>query len=390
MSDPPPPPPAPAPVTTRQPRRWRPALLFALGLVAVVIVSVFVLSLDKGLTRRTNPVTDNAYAGGDTTQVSARVPGYLTKLPIADNQLVRAGDVIAQIEDDDYRADRDRAQAALLGARARLAAIDAQQAELVAQIGQTRSSEVGSIAATGRTAPELARQRILVHTDAGVGRALDVAVAEQKRIVASVAAAHAQLQVRQLQVATLDAQRQGAAAAVVARQADLDLAELNLGWTRIVAPISGTLSARRVRVGDLLAAGTIVVSLTPLDTVWVDANFTERQIAGIRVGQPAKLRFDTFPGAVLAGRVTGMSPVTGGALGAIPPDNTTGNFTKVPARVPVRITIVWEQSGNAARLRGLIRPGMSAVATVLTRASPEATHERTAQDASGDAPGDAQ
>ena len=350
-------------------------MLFALGLGVVVAASVFALSLDKGLTRRANPETDNAYAGGDTTEVSARVPGYLTRLPIADNQLVRAGDVIAQIEDDDYRADRDRAQAALLGARAQLAAIDAQQAELVAQIGQTRSSEVGSIAATGRTAPELARQRILVHTDAGVGRALDVAVADQKRIEASVAAAHAQLQVKELEVATLDAQRRAAAASVAARQAELDLARLNLGWTRIVAPISGTLGARRVRVGDYLAAGTIVVSVTPLNTVWVDANFTERQVAGIRVGQPAKLRFDAFPGAVLDGRVTGMSPVTGGALGAIPPDNTTGNFTKVPARVPVRITINWAESGDAARLRGLIRPGMSAVAKVLTRASPEGTRK---------------
>jgi membrane fusion protein (multidrug efflux system) len=342
-------------------------LVFFAAVGVIIAAAVFVLSLDKGFTYRENPQTDNAYVGGDVTHVAARVTGYLTSLPIADNQPVHAGDLIATIEDDDYRAERDQAQAALLAARARLDAIDAQQAVLLAQIAQTRSSEEGSIAAISSTQPELARQQVLIHTDAGVRRALDTAIADQKRDLAGVQAAHAQRLVRERQAATLDAQRRGAQAAVVARQADLDLAQLNLGWTRIVSPVDGTLGARRVRVGDLLAAGTRVVGVTPLDTVWVDANFTERQIPNIRIGQPARLRLDTFPGDVLAGRVIGMSPVTGGRLSAIVPDNTTGNFTKVPARVTVRIAILWNDSGNAGRLRGLVRPGMSAVATVLTR-----------------------
>jgi membrane fusion protein (multidrug efflux system) len=345
---------------------WHLALLFAACACILIALAVSVLSLDKGYTHRVNPQTDNAYVGGDVTQVSARVPGYLTKLPIEDNQRVHAGDLIAEIEDDDYRAERDQARAGLQAARARLAAIDAQQGELLAQIAQTRSTEEGSIAATGSTQPELARQQILVHTDAGVRRALDEAVADQKRNLAAVAAAHAQRVVRERQAVTLDAQRRAAVAGVAASQAELDLAELNLGWTRIAAPVDGTLGARQVRVGDLLAAGTRVVGVTPLDTVWVDANFAERQIAFIRVGQPARLRLDSFPGQILAGRVTGLSPVTGGRLSAVPPDNTTGNFTKVPARVPVRIAILWDASGSAARLRGLVRPGMSAVVTVLT------------------------
>ena len=206
----------------------------------------------------------------------------------------------------------------------------------------------------------------MIHTDAGVQRALDEAVANQKRTQASVAAAQAQRLVRERQIATLEAQRQDASAAVAARQADLRLAELNLGWTRITAPVTGTLGKRLVRVGDLLAAGTRVVTDTPLDGVWVDANFNERQIPHIRVGQRARLRLDSFPGAVLAGQVAGLSPITGGRLSALPPDNTTGNFTKVPARLPVRIAILWDRSGSAARLRGLVRPGMSAVVTVLT------------------------
>jgi len=356
---------ASTPVQARA-RRWHPALVFTVCVLALLAGAVFVLSLDKGFTYRRNPETDNAYVGGDVTQISARVPGYLTSLPIADNQPVHAGDLIATIEDDDYRAKRDQARAALLAARARLDGIDAEQAVLLAQIEQTRSLVRGSIAATTGTRPELARQEILIHTDVGVRRALDVAIADQKRDVAAVAASDAQLLVRQRQVATLDAQRRAAEAAVAAREADLALAELNLGWTRIVAPVDGTLGARRVRIGDLLAPGTHVVSLTPLDTVWVDANFTERQMPNIRIGQPARLRLDTFPHQILAGRVIGISPLTGGRLSAVVPDNTTGNFTKVPARVPVRIAILWDESGRAARLRGLVRPGMSAVATVLT------------------------
>jgi membrane fusion protein, multidrug efflux system len=343
-------------------RRWLPAVVFTACAVTLVAAAIFVLSLDWPLARRANPQTENAYVGGDVTRLSARVPGYLRELPITDNQPVHAGDLIAVIEDDDYRADRDQAQANLQAAQAQLVAIEAQQRELVAQTEQTHSGEVGAAAATERTAPELARQEILIHTDAGVRRALDQAVANQKRMLASVAAAHAQSEVRNRQAATLDAQRREAVATIAARQSDLALAQLNLDWTRIVAPMDGTLSRRLVRVGDLLNAGTAVVSLTPLDTVWVDANFAERQTTRIQVGQRAKLRLDTFPDQVLDGRVDGLSPVTGGRLSDITPDNATGNFTKVPARVPVRIAILW----GTSPLRGLVRPGMSAVATVLT------------------------
>ena len=361
---PPPQPPAPATPSAPPPslHRFVPALLFAACAIVLVAAAVFVLSLDGPVTRRHDPRTKNAYVGGDVTAISARVTGYLTLLPIRDNQVVHAGDLIGVIDDADYRAQRDQAQAGLQAAQARLAAITAQKQELQAEIGQSQSAEAASEAAIVRTGPELARQRILVHTDVGERRALDQAVADQQRMVAGVAVAQARLRARQMQVAILEAQRRAAEAAVAARRADLALAQLNLGWTRIVAPIDGTLSARAVRVGDLLTPGAVLVSETPLDTVWVDADFIERQLPNIRVGQRAVLRIDAYPGERLDARVVGMSPVSGGALGAVPPDNTTGNFTKVAARVPVRIGIVW---GNS-RLRGLLRPGMSAVATILT------------------------
>ncbi len=357
------------PPTHAQPahaRHARPAAVFATCVAVIIGITVFVLSLDAADTRRENPRTENAYVGGDVTRIAARVPGYLTSLPIADNQPVHAGDLLATIEDNDYRAERDRALAALQAARAHLDAIDAQQTELLARIAQTHTAEQGSIAATVSTQPELIRQEILIHTDAGIRRALDAAIADQKRDMAAIEAAHAERRVRELQAATLEAQRKQAAAEIAARQADLDLATLNLGWTHVTAPVDGTLGARRVRVGDLMAAGTPLITLTPLNTVWVDANFTERQISNIRVGQPARLVLDAFPREVLAGRVTGLAPVTGGRLSAVVPDNTTGNYTKVPARVPVRIAIIWSESGQGAQLRGLVRPGMSVVATVMT------------------------
>ena len=296
--------------------------------------------------------------------IAARVQGYLVALPIADNQMARSGDALAQIETDDYRASLHQAEAALLAARAQVDTLTAQQAQLAAQIGQAQTQETSQRATTVRTAPELIRQERLLGTDVGLRRNVEQAEAEQKRTEAGVEAAHASLVVRQRQLDTLAAQRDQAVAALAAREADVALARINLGWTRIPAPAAGTLAARLVRIGDLLQPGGMVTSLTPLDTVWVDANFTERQIPGIRVGQRAQLRLDAFPGQVLNGHVAGLAPLTGSQLSAVPPDNTTGNFTKVVQRVVVRIAIDW----NGSVLRGRVRPGMSVVATVLTEA----------------------
>lgn len=342
--------------------RWLPAALLA-GCVAVLIgVAVFALARDAPLEGRTNPQTQNAYVGGDVTRVSARVQGYVRALPVDDNRVVHQGDLVAVLDDADYRAQRDQARANLEAAQAQLAAVGEQERQLLVQIEQVRTGETGSRADVGRTAPELARQQALIHTDLGESRLLQQAQADQRRMEAGVEAARAQVAVRERQAETLAAQRREAAAAIGARQADLDLAELNLGWTRVGAPIDGTLGARAVRVGDLVGPGTPIVSETPLEAVWVDANFTERQIPDVRVGQAARLRLDAFPDEPLEGRVAGLSPVTGSQLAALPADNTTGNFTKVVQRVTVRIAIEWRGS----RLRGLARPGMSVTATVVT------------------------
>jgi len=150
-----------------------------------------------------------------------------------------------------------------------------------------------------------------------------------------------------------------------ARQADARLAAITLGWTRIRAPVDGMLGARAVRVGTLVSPGTAVIALTPLDAVWVTANFTERQIAHLQPGVPARLRVDAFPDQLLQGHVAGLSPGTGAAFSGLPADNTTGNYTKVAQRVPVKIAIDW----GSSPLRGRVRPGMSVSALVATDAN---------------------
>ena len=346
----------------RPPGIRRRVILFLASLVLLAAVVVAVLSFDRPQVRRADPQTENAYVGGDATPLSARVTGYLTQLPITDNQSVRAGDLIAEVEDDDYRAQVAQAQAQVASAQASLAALDAQIRQIGEQIAQTRTTENAARADTVRTSPELVRQQRLQGTDLGVRRALEQAQANQLRDQANVEQARALVVVRQRQAEALLAQRQRQAATLRVQQANLRLAQINLGWTRLFAPVDGVLGPRLVRVGALLNTGSQVVTLTPLDTVWVDANFTERQITNIRIGQTARLVLDAFPRQPIDGHVSGLSPTTGGLLSAVPPDNTTGNFTKVVQRVPVRIAIDW----HGSRLRGLVRPGMSVTATVFT------------------------
>ncbi|WP_428374691.1 HlyD family secretion protein [Lichenicoccus sp.] len=343
--------------------RWTRPVGLGVALCLLVAIAILVLSFDNPQTGARDPQTANAYVGGDTTPLSARVTGYLREFPVADNQVVQAGQLVAGIEDDDYRAQAAGAAAALDAAEARLTALDAQLRQLAEQTAEARTGEVAASADAGRAAPELRRQVRLLHTDLGQQRNLDQAQADQRRYEAGIAQARALTGVAQRQTDELAAQRDEQAATVLGRRADLRLARITLGWTRLSAPVAGTLGPRLVRQGDLLAPGTRLVVLTPLDSVWVDANFTERQIPDIRIGQRARLVLDAFPRQPLEGRVTGLSPTTGSALSAIPADNTTGNFTKVAQRVPVRIAILW----NGSPLRGLVRPGMSVTATVFTR-----------------------
>ncbi len=340
-------------------------LLFAAGVALVAAAGVALLTWDSPLARERNPQTQDAYVDGGTTPLSARVQGYIRRLPVADNQPVHAGDLIAQLDDDDYRAQFEQAQAQAGVAAAMLQSLDGREVALHLQVDQAVASLDAARAGLLSTGPEAARQRTLAPTDAGLGRNVDAANAEAQVTGAAVDRAAAQLEAMRRQLDVLAAQRRQAQATLAARQADARLAAITLDWTRITAPVDGTLGARAVRVGALVSPGTAVIALTPLDAVWVTANFTERQIAYLQPGVPARLRVDAFPDQVLDGHVAGLSPGTGATFSGLPADNTTGNYTKVVQRVPVKIAIDW----GSSPLRGRVRPGMSVSALIATDAN---------------------
>ncbi len=344
------------------PRHW---LLFAAGVALVAVAGVALLIWDAPLARKRNPQTEDAYVDGDTTPLSARVQGYIRRLPVTDNQAVHAGDLIAQLDDDDYRAQYEQAQAQTGVAAAMLQSLDEREVALRLQVDQAVASLDAARAGLVSTGPEAVRQRVLAPTAAGLGRNVDAADAEAQVTGAGVDRARAQLDSMRRQLDVLAAQRRQAQATLAARQADARLAAITLDWTHIRAPVDGTLGARAVRVGTLVAPGTPVISITPLDSIWVTANFTERQIGDLQPGLRARLRVDAFPGQVLDGHVAGLSPGTGATFSGLPADNTTGNYTKVVQRVPVKIAIDW----NGSPLRGLVRPGMSVSALVATDAT---------------------
>ena len=349
-----------APVGT--PHAGRALLLFLCGAALVVLAGLALLLWDAPLVGNHNPRTQNAYIDGDLTSIAAHVQGYVRRLPIADNQTVRAGDLVAEIDAADYRAQLAQARAQAGVAEASLRALGAKEADIRLQIAQSAAALEAARAGLFDTGPDAERQRVLAPTDAGLRRSVDMARAAAGVSRAGVARARAQLDSTSSQLDILGAQRRQAEAMLAARRADVALAAISLGWTRVVAPIAGTLGVRAVRAGSLVSPGTQIVQVTPLADVWVTANFTERQITGILPGRPARLRIDAYPDEVLDGHVVGLSPGTGATFSGAATDNTTGNYTKVVQRVPVKIAIDWHASG----LRGLLRPGMSLTATVLT------------------------
>ncbi|MDO9710561.1 HlyD family secretion protein [Paracraurococcus lichenis] len=343
-------------------------LLFLLGVTAVVGAAMLVLGTRSALNRRDDPVTVDAYVDGDRTPLASHLPAYVRRVPVADNQPVRRGDLIVELVDDDYVAARDQARANLVAADAAIRSLQEQQGVVEQVIEQARAAVLAIEAGMPAIANELQRQRTLLPTLAGTRRSFEAAEADQMRSLATHAQAQAQLALRERQRAVLAAQLDQARARQAAAAAELRLAELNLGWTRITAPIDGRLGARQVREGSLVAPGTVVGTVTPLEGVWVSANFTERQITDIRPGARAEVRVDSFGRTAIPARVAGIAPATGAQFSLVPADNSTGNFTKVVQRVPVKLALDLAGTG----LTGRVAPGMSARAQVFTRAAAEA------------------
>ena len=306
--------------------------------------------------------TDDAYAEGDLRVLGAKVPGYVTKLLVSDYQDVAAGQPLLQLEDDDYRAKVALADGVV---RARQAALDSisaltrQQQNVIANA----AAQVDATEANVELAKiQFGRASSLLGTPAGLQQTVDQATANYKTFIATVRANRASLAQAQGQLEVLAAQRQQAEADLVQARASLQLAQIDLKHTVILAPVAGTLGKRTVFEGQYLAAGAGVTTLTPLESVWVAANFRETQLTHMRPGQAVALTVDTYPGLTVRGHVAALSPASGSATALLPPDNATGNFTKIVQRIPIRVTI-----DPGQQLEGRIRPGMSSIVTVDTR-----------------------
>jgi len=286
-------------------------------------------------------------------------------VPVQDFQRVHGGDVLVEIVEDDYRAQLDQAQANVGAARAAIENIEQQKRLQETLIKQAEAEVASSEADVTRYHLETVRQQDLLTKNYGTPQLVEQAVDNEKRAVSALALNHAKLDQQRQQLNVLESQKAQAVAALDGQKAARDLASINLGYTRIVAPVDGMVSQRLVRAGQYLSVGTQVISLVPLPNVWIIANYKETQMTNIRIGQKVSVTVDAFPGKVLQGHVDSWSPASGAEFSLLPPDNATGNFTKVVQRVPVKILLDSDPAVDE-----LLRPGMSVIATIDTKSKP--------------------
>jgi len=308
--------------------------------------------------------TDDAYIGGDITVIAPKVSGFIARVAVADNQTVHAGDVLVKLDDRDYVAARARAIAAVAAQQAALANLTATRHLQEAIIAQAQAVISSADAEIERTREDQVRYRHLQQLSAVSLQESQKADADYKDAIASGVKARAALAASQRQLDVIDSQTQQAQAALAQANADRDVAELNLSYTELRAPMDGTVGNRSARPGSYATIGAQLMSLVPARGLWVDANFKESQLARMQAGQPVFVEADVLPGQVFHGRVASLAPATGAVFSVLPAENATGNFTKIVQRVPVRILL----DGDASAL-GRLRPGLSVVAKVDMRAS---------------------
>ena len=307
--------------------------------------------------------TDDAYVKADYTTVAPKVAGYIRQVLVNDNDAVKAGQVLARIDDRDFQAALSQAKADVKAAEAAITNIDAQIALQQSVIGQAKATIDASQASLDFAVSDAARSARLISNGAGTQSraeqtqsARDQAAAAVERDRAALVAAQNKVPVLQTEREQTVAQRDRAAAA--AHQA-----ELNLSYTDIVAAVDGTIGARSIRVGQYVTSGTQLMAVVPLHAVYVVANFKETQLTYVRPGQNVEIKVDSFPDVSIKGHVDSVSPASGLEFSLLPPDNATGNFTKIVQRIPVKIVIDDEV------LRGLLRSGMSVEPEIDTKAA---------------------
>jgi membrane fusion protein (multidrug efflux system) len=337
--------------------------LFA-ALAAFGFIALATLRWDEWVGSATIQTTNDAYIRAELTRLSSRVAGEVLTVAVKDFQRVKAGDLLVQIDPADYQAQVAQAEAAVAGAQAAFDNL-ANQVELqYATIAQGEAQQVSAQAQEVETRQEQERQQSLTQTEAGTRQRLEQATAGYARAQADVRASRALIAAERHQLEVLSGTKKQRAADIEAAKATLAAARLRLGYTRISAPFDGVVGERQVQPGDYVNIGSNLINVVPLPDVYVIANYKETQLTRVRPGQPVEVTVDSFPRERLNGRVERIAPASGSQFALLPPDNATGNFTKVVQRVPVRIAL-----DKGQPLLERLLPGMSVVTRINTDAA---------------------
>src|SRR5271165_3960848 len=362
-----------------------PILIVLLAIAVIVTVTRNWNAWEGGKVEQT---TDDAYVRGDLTPLSTKVAGIVRNVRVSDYQQVHKGELLVQLDDDDFQAQVAQASAAVEAAKAAIennvrqrqlqdARIDRALAgidQAKAQIAAAQAGKEAVQADLARARSERKRQEGLFQTHSTTQQKVEVAVADEERLAAQYASREADLaqamtMLRSNELAAeaerrtktvLESQEAQLVADLRAREASLVVAQVNLGYTKIYAPGDGTVGERQVRPGQLVSPGTQVIAFVD-KTKWIQANYRETQLTHVKVGDPAEVRIDEYPGQVIHGKVIEIAPASGSQFALLPPDNATGNYTKVVQRIPVKIAL------DDADLANKLRPGLSVTATVRTR-----------------------
>ena len=356
--------PAPSPRPTQRPATslWsRLAIPLFAVIVALGFVALATLRFDEWVGNAVIQTTNDAYVRAELTRLSSRVSGEVLNVGVTDFQRVKAGDLLIQIDPADYEAEVAQAEAAVAAAQATLDNL-ANQIELqYATIAQAQAARLSAEAMEVEAKQEQERQQSLSQTESGTRQRLEQAVAAYAKAQADVRASRAVIAAQQHQLEVLQGNRKQRAADVEAAKATLASAKLKLGYTKITAPFDGVVGERQVQPGDYVNIGTNLINVVPLPKVYVIANYKETQLTHVRPGQPVEITVDSFSREKLRGRVERIAPATGAQVALLPPDNATGNFTKVVQRIPVRI-----QFDDNQQLLARLVPGMSVVTSIDT------------------------
>jgi membrane fusion protein, multidrug efflux system len=348
----------------RASRSLRPNSVLLAGGTVILFAAAGIFGHDYWVSGRFCISTDDAYVQADNVIISPQVSGYISAVPVADNQQVKAGQVLARIDDRDYRVALASTQANVAAPTASIDDLSRQIAQQNYMVSEARAVVTGDQAALNFAEDDQARYAAVSRSGAGTMQSAERAGSTAREMHATLDHDTAAVGAAQTELGVLGAQLAKAKANLAQEQAMLHQAQLNLGYTTITAPISGTVGERSLRVGQYVQVGTQLMAVVPLQAVYITANYKETQLTDVHPGQKVSITVDMFPGVTVHGVVNSIAPNSGEEFALLPPDNATGNFTKIVQRVPVKITIDQHDP-----LFGSLRPGMSVEPTIDTKRS---------------------